>query len=509
MSRTENAKRNIVWGVIKQVILVFLPFLTRTVLIHTLGINYAGLNGLFTSILQVLNLSELGISSAIIYSMYEPIANGDNEKVCALLNFYKRCYRIIGFIVVILGTCVVPFLPVLIKSDTPENINIYVLYLLNLFSVFMSYELYAYKMSLLNAMQKSNIVSLVEIISTLLKFVIQTIILLAFHNYYIYLIVAIIFGMSNNIIIAIVSTHMYPEFSCTGEIDDQDLRRIKKNVGGMIFERLGNVILFSVDTIVISAFLGLVDLGIYQNYYCIITAAVGFFGVIQTALTSSVGNALVLKSRKENYDDFRKFNLLYVLLAGWCGIIILNMIQPFMNIWLGTNYMLPDYFALFFALYFFIFKWCDMCYVYQTAAGLWWETKYVPIIAALVNFVFNIILVQTIGLVGILISTIISILFVYNTLMPYILFKKYFSNISLFFNWLTKQAIYLLSISVIAVITYKLCSFFDSIVVFDLIIRLSICFAVPFVLVFAILGRNEEFKDGVRFLRRILLKRGS
>lgn len=159
IERTKNATRNIIFGVILKVYQILVPFLMRTAMIYLMGVQYLGLNSLFASVLQVLNLAELGVGSAMIYSMYKPIAEDNNTAICALMKLYRTYYRIIGFIIAAVGLALTPFIPKLISGDVPQGINIYVLYLLNLGATVLSYWLFAYKNSILQAHQRVDVVS--------------------------------------------------------------------------------------------------------------------------------------------------------------------------------------------------------------------------------------------------------------------------------------------------------------------------------------------------------------
>ena len=189
MSRTKNVARNSLFGIILKIYQIIVPFLMRTAMIYLMGIEYLGLNSLFTSILQVLSLAELGVGSAMIFSMYKPIVEKDKETIWALLNLYKKYYFIIGLVICIVGSAVTPFVPKLIKDDVPGGLNIYILYLLNLAVTVMTYWLFAYKNALLQAHQRSDIASKIQIISCTLQYLIQFLILWLFHNYYLYIIV--------------------------------------------------------------------------------------------------------------------------------------------------------------------------------------------------------------------------------------------------------------------------------------------------------------------------------
>lgn len=189
MSRTQNAIRNIFTGVFNKIIILLFPFVIRTVIIKKLGTEYLGLSSLFTSILQVLNLTELGFSSAIVFSLYKPIAEKDDNRICSIMNFYKRIYRIIGFIILVMGLIVLPFLPNFIKGSYPSDINLYILYLIYLFNTVITYYLFAYKSALLNAMQRNDIINNVNSITVIIQYILQIIILYCTKNYYIYMII--------------------------------------------------------------------------------------------------------------------------------------------------------------------------------------------------------------------------------------------------------------------------------------------------------------------------------
>ena len=224
-TRTKNTKRNIISGVGYRTVTVLLPFLTRTAILYLLGEQYVGLSSLFTSILQVLNLAELGFSSAIVYNMYKPVADGDDTTICALMNYYKHVYRVIGIIIFVSGIILLPFLPRLISGSWPNEINIYILYLLYLSNTALSYFLFAYKTALLNAMQRMDIVNVVQMISQTGKNVIQLITLLIFRNYYLFVIIAILTTCLSNVLTAIITDKKYPQYKCNGYISSLQKKR--------------------------------------------------------------------------------------------------------------------------------------------------------------------------------------------------------------------------------------------------------------------------------------------
>ncbi|MBO5424403.1 MAG: polysaccharide biosynthesis protein, partial [Lachnospiraceae bacterium] len=259
MSRVENASRNVIFGILLKGYQVILPFIIRTVMLYYMGIEYLGLNSLFGSILWVLNLAELGVGSAMVYSMYQPIIDKDAEQICALLKLYRTYYRVIGGIIAVVGLAITPFIPYLIKSDAevPGDVSIYVVYLLNLFCTVISYWLFAYKNSLLVAHQRNDISSKVTIATNTILYGAQILIIIFLKDYYIYLIASIVTQIINNIIVAYCAKKMYPEYEPAGELDKETRKKITQRIKDLFTMKLGNVIVSTADSIIISIFLGL------------------------------------------------------------------------------------------------------------------------------------------------------------------------------------------------------------------------------------------------------------
>lgn len=506
-NRTQNTTRSIAWGVIAKIVGIIMPFLVRTVMIYTMGMIYTGLSSLFTSILQVLSLAELGVGSALVFSMYEPMANADDDKVCALLNFYRKAYRIIGLIILVIGLALMPFLNYLVAGEVPSDVNLYILYGIHLLNNALGYFLFAYKQSLLQASQRVDLINKIDTVLKIVLNTIQIIVLLLFHNYYAYAIIVPAITILNNIWTAYITDKYYPQYKCNGNLNKEELDSIKKKVGGMIFQKVGSVVLMSVDTIVISSFLGLRQLALYQNYYFIFQALNSFFGVIFSALIPSVGNSLITSSKDKIYRNFKKFNFMYAGIATWCAACLICLYQPFMEVWVGKENMLDMGMVVLFTLYFFIFKWCDMLQIYQDASGLWWDARFIPLLGALLNLVVNIILVQIISLAGIVISTIISIFLVFDIGYSVVIFKRYFSDIphSLAKFWLG-QFYYFFCMFIASLAMYFITNHF---VTFDsailrLIIDALLCVIVPTGILLFMWHKLPEYIDAKEFVLNII-----
>ena len=426
--RSENAKRNSVWGMIGRIIGLFLPFLSRTVIIKTLGAEYLGLNGLFTSILTVLNLTELGVGSAIVYSMYKPIAIGDDGLVCGLLNLYKKVYKLIGISILLIGLILTPFIRQLVNGQVPSDINIYILFVLYIINTASSYLLFAYKKSLIHACQRDDVTSKICICTDLAMNISQISWLLITHNYYGFIIFQIISTLFNNIINSICADKLFPQYHCIGNVSQELRADIKQRVTGLMVIKLAAVSRNALDSIIVSAFLGLRIVAMYNNYYYIISALSSLLLVLMNAISAGVGNSVAVEGKVKNLQDMERINFLYMMISGVCTACLISVYQPFMEMWVGTDLMFDNFIMILFVLYFILQKIGDVQAQYFDAAGLWWYGKWRGIIEALFNLLLNISLGYFFGVTGIVMATILTIVFINFPLSTYYTFKYYFEE---------------------------------------------------------------------------------
>ena len=491
LDRKKRTINNIIYGVINKIITIIVPFITRTVIINVLGSEYLGLNSLFTSILQILNLSELGISSAIVYAMYKPIAENDEEKICALLNLYRKVYRIIGIAVLIVGLIIMPFLNDFITGEIPSDINIYILYLIYLINTFITYILFAYKSSLLVAFQRNDVVSNVNSILYIIQSIIQLSLLFIFKNYYLYILIMPIITIINNIIISIIVKRKYSQYISKGKVDKETKKDIKKKVSGLFVYRICSTTRNALDSIFISAFLGLNMVAIYNNYYLILNSISTLLCVITNSMTSGIGNSIVLDSVEKNYNDMNKFNFVYMLIAGWCSCCLLCLYQPFMELWMGSENLLPFGCIILFCVYFYSLHIGNIRALYSDAAGLWWETRYRAIAETIANIVLNFVLGKFFGIYGIILATIISILVINFGYGSFIIFKYYFKKQKII-EYFKSHFKYAFVTLVICIVTYYICSFINTSLFIELLIKALICVIVPIALYFIIYRKNSH-----------------
>lgn len=502
-SRTKNATRNIIFGLILKIYQIVFPFIMRTVMIYFMGVKYLGLNSLFTSILQVLNLAELGVGSAMVYSMYKPIAENDGDKVRKLMNLYKSYYRKIGIVIAIFGIIFTPFIPKVIKGDVPSELNIYILYLLNLSSTVFSYWLFAYKNSILQAFQRNDLISKVTIITNTIQYFLQLLVIIYFKDYYLYVIVLIICQILTNILTAIFAQKYYPEFKASGTLDVEEKRQINKRIKDLFTARVGSVIVNSIDTIVISAFLGLTILAVYQNYYYILTALIGILSIIYKACTAGIGNSIIMEGKEKNYKDLKKFTFTISWVICICTCCLMCLYQPFMELWVGSEYLLDFKVVICFSLYFYIYEINQLLCTYKDAAGIWHEDRFRPLITALVNLILNIIMVNIWGIYGVILSTVISTVFIGTPWLIKNLFSTIFDKNQA--NTFLKNILkYFLTMICCLVISYFLLSLIDVGIILKLICGSIICIIIPTTVYFLLYRKTNEYLEAISFIKRII-----
>jgi O-antigen/teichoic acid export membrane protein len=499
LERSKNTARNFIFGTITKLYNILVPFLMRTALIYCLGMQYVGLNSLFTSVLSVLNLAELGVGSALVFSMYEPLANDDREKICALMQLYKIYYRVIGLVILVIGIAFTPFLPYLVKGDIPSDMNLYVLYYINLASTVVTYWLFAYKNCLLNVHQRSDIIDKTGYIVNTLRYALQLIVLFWIKDYYIYIIVSLFFDIVYNITVSIVVDKIYPQYKAYGKLSKTETSAINRRVRDLFTAKIGGVISNSADTVVISAFLGLTQLAIYQNYFYVVNSLLGFITVITSSSRAGIGNSIITETNEKNLNDLNKLTFMFSWIGIFCTSSLISLFQPFIELWVGEDNLLPYSMVITFCVYFFVTEMMNLLLIYKDASGIWHQDRFRPLITSLTNLGVNLILVQFWGLYGILLSTVISILFVG---MPWLL-KNLFSTV---FHCSSKKYTFsLIKYTLLAIVLTAISAFATSYITFNsliltLILRGVFCVIFPNLVLFIIFRKSNQFKQLVNTL---------
>ena len=509
VSRMTHARRNIKSAVVIKLVTPLTSFITRTVLIYSLGTVYLGLNGLFTAVLQVLNLAELGFGSAMVFSLYKPMAEEDRTTVCALLSLYRKIYRIIGLVILAAGLLLLPFLPKLIKGSLPEGLSLSVLYLIRLADTCVSYFLFAYRSSLLDASQQKSVVYYIQSGGKIAMCALQVGLLLAFKNYYMFCIVQPLIQVCVNLVIWRTTERMFPQYHCEGNLPKESVQDISKRVAGLFLFKLCHVLRNSFDSIILSAFLGLDILARYQNYVLIVTTLVGITSILTDSTLSSVGNSVAMETVEKNYRDFRAFQLLFMWLTGFVSVCMAGLYQPFIRLWVGQENMFPFRLMLVFVVYFFTERMGNICFQYRQASGLWWEDRLRPVVDGITNLTLNYILVQVIGVAGVMLSTILCQIVIDSVWGSHILFKSYFKGYKQRL-YLLRQAMYIGVTAAAVAAALGICHFIPeagSSVFFTFLwmgVRGLVCAVVSNGIFFLIYRNFSEYGDAMKTVKKLI-----
>lgn len=428
-SRTKKALLNAVTGSAMQMLNVILGFVSRTIFIYLLNSDYLGVNSLYTNILTVLSFAELGIGSAIVFSMYRPIAEKDKAKIQALMKLYKKAYWTIGVVIFVLGLCAIPFLQYIIREapDIKENLTlIYVLFLIN---TSVSY-FYSYKKTLITADQKDYLVQIYTRVFQFIQIVSQSIFLLITHEYLIYLIIFIICTIGQNVFLSLKADKLYPYIKekNENELSAEETKSIFDNVKALFVYKFGSVILNGTDNIIISSVINVSTVGIASNYTMLMTNVTNVVGSAINSMTASVGNLSVSGNKKQIRDVLHQLLLLCVWMYGFIGIGFFSLANDFVYLWIGDEYILDQtvVFAILFSLYINGIQYS--AYTFRTTQGLFIQSKWVPMISAIINIVLSIWWGNTIGLAGIFVATGISRLLTTTVVDPWLVYKHNFNE---------------------------------------------------------------------------------
>lgn len=428
MSRLTNTIRNAAVGFGAQLIIVLLNFINRTFFIRYLGAEYLGLSGLFSNILSMLSLAELGIGVAISFSLYKPLQEQDIRKTKALMSFYQLAYNVIGVVILGLGLCLVPFLDHLIKNrpDIPYFTLIYLLFLAN--SV-VSY-FFTYKRSLLSADQKEYLNTINRTLFSIIQCAGQFIVLVFTRNYLLYLLVVIICTIGSNIRISYQCDKLYPYLKVNQErLTKEETKTLLKYVGAQLSHKVGGIVVSGTDNVLTTALVngGLVIVGLYSNYLLLINTIKSIITMFFTSVTASVGNLNAESTVEKAKEVFDKMFFLNMCFYGISTSCIYNLANDFIRLWIGEDYLLSTGIMTVIVINYYISGMRQTCQTYNTTLGLFWNDRFKPWIEALINLVSSVALARYYGFMGILLGTLISTVTTSFWVEPYILYKHGFN----------------------------------------------------------------------------------
>lgn len=488
-SRTYNSIKNIVFSLGNQIAIMFLNFFSRAIFIQVLGAEYLGINGLFSDILMMLSLADLGLGSAMIYSFYKPLKENDNIKIVALVNFYRKIYRIIALAVAIIGISLIPFLNDLVNIENPiENLKLY--YILFLINSVVSY-LFVYKSSVINADQKGYILSTYSTVINIIRIILQTIFLFVTKNYIIYLIIQIFSTFINNLFISYKADKIYPFLKGDNKLSSEEEKNIFLNIKAVFLYKISGVLINGTDNILISTIVGTVFVGYYSNYNMIISTISRFITTIFSSLNASIGNLMLEEDFEKKYEVFKLLQMFSFIIGIICTICLYILINDFIILWIGENYILDNFTLIAILANFYLSCVLPPIWSYREATGLFIKTKYVMLMTALINIILSVLLGLKFGIGGIILASALAKLSTYFWYEPILLFKTYFNeSVKEYFR------LHLINFTILLTTSFVTVKITKSILVtgwLSLILKAIIVFTIPTLICLCIFVRTKEF----------------
>lgn len=408
-SRLKNSALNFASGFLGRVLTILLNFAVRTIFIYCLNEAYLSVNGLYSNILTVLSLAELGFGSAMVYRMYAPVAVKDYQKTAALLQFYKKIYIIIGVVIFLLGLCVIPFMDYIIK-DKPDISGLTLYYILFLVNTSISYWFSSYKASVLYADQKEYIKTNVQNTMAILQSGLQIVLLLLFRKYLLYLLIQLAGNIFLNLYVAHLVDKRYPEIQTYqgASLSAEERVQIRKDTEALVLSRFGHVALNGTDNIIVSAVVGVLWVGRLSNYTLICDSVTSVLCQITAAITGSLGNFFATEDKHAGYALFKKVEFLNFWLYGFSFIALVTLLDPFVQIWAGERFVLGLPISIAIAINFFVAGYMNTLWVFRSTIGLFKQGKFRPILVAILNIILSIFLGKLWGVFGVLFATFLS-----------------------------------------------------------------------------------------------------
>jgi O-antigen/teichoic acid export membrane protein len=424
--RIQNTIKNTSYALIAQVLTQIFGFANRTIFIYYLGIEYLGVSGLFSNILSFLSLAELGIGSAIVYNLYKPIANNNLIRVKQLINFYKKAYRYIIIAIIGIGVSIIPFMDLIIKEkpNVPHLTIIYLLYLAGTISTYFV----AHKRSFIIADQKEYVNTANKQIFSFVQILVDIIVIVLTKNFIIYLSLRVIITLLSNWNLSRKVDKIYPNLidKSIEPLNKKERKDIFNHIRAMMYHSIGGVVVFATDNILISAFVGVIFVGIYSNYLLIVGLLVTVIGLFFNSTIASVGNLNATSDNKKSYLVFKRLFFLNALAYSIATICLYLLIDNFIYLWLGDGYTLDKWSVLLIVVNFYIINLRNIVRIFRDSTGLFYKDRYRPILVAVVNLGCSIFLLNQFGIVGVFLGTFISTVSITLWFEPLILFKYAF-----------------------------------------------------------------------------------
>lgn len=504
-SRTEYSILNILTGVGGYFLNTVLGFICRMVFVRCLAAEYLGVNGLFTNILTMLSLAELGVGSAIVYALYKPLAENDEEKIASLMRLYSKAYRMIGTVIAIVGLALMPFIKLIIQDQPNISESIYLLYAINLFNTASSY-FFSYRSSLLIAAQRNYIVGGINYAITILQSILQMIFLLKFRNYLGYLLIQTAGTFVYNILVSYVAGRQFPFIrkKNVNPLPKNEQKVLFSNIRDLMIYKVSGLLVNSTDNILITFFRGLATTGVASNYTLLVNTLNSLLSQVFNGLTASIGNHNAIESTEKRYQMFSFLNMTNFWIFGWAALGIFFCSSDLVQLCFGEEYVLSKEIPFVMALNFFSVGMMNAVWTYKHTLGLFHYGRFIQFFTGVLNIVFSVLLGTYWGLFGILFATFVARAFTSLWYDPYAVFKYGFEKSP--FAYVKKIVKYLIVLAISAILCQLSFIIVKGSLVVQTLFKILLCSIVTNLVFIVAFYKAPEFKMLKTYIRRIIEK---
>lgn len=490
--RTKRVLINIVTGVFGKFSNIIFQFVSRTLFIYLLGATYLGVYGLFSQVLSVLSLAELGIGNAIVFKLYKSIATNDTKRIQALMNFYGKAYRKIGLFVLITGLCFTPFVKLIAKSDTviPDLQFIYILYVISSATSYF----FIFKSAFLVANQQEYIYTIIRTVFNFLQIVVQLLVLYLTRSFIYYLIAQITIDFLKNVYVSSICNRMYPFLrKIKGEsLEKKEVSNIFKDVKALVIVKVSEVMVNSTDNIIVSTIVGIIESGMFTNYTNITIHINQVINTIIYALNASIGNYNAVESEENKYKMFKNISFLINWIFSAASICLFTLINPFIILWIGKPWLFSMMLVFVLCFNFYIVGTQNIVWTFRQTMGLFVHGKYKPLVSVAVNLIVSIVLTNYIGIIGVLIGTSITHIFVDAWFDPWIVHKHGFKrSVKPYYIWYLRNTVILF---LAGGITYVISNVFPSYSMLAFVWRFICSIVIPSTILYVTNRKREEMQ---------------
>lgn len=498
MSRIENSTKNILSNFASQILIAVLGFFSRTVFIRTLGEQYLGINGLFSNFISMLSLSELGVGTAITYKLYKPLAEHNEADTIKYMNFFKICYRAMGLVMMGIGLVCMPFIPDMINGDT-GFFNVYFVFFLYLVQSVSTYIFFAYKSAILKADQKTYVVTNITTVVMIFQYIVQIILLVCLRNFYFYIAIIILGNLITNFIVSLEVDKRYAFLKKDKKTlpNKNEIKDLFKDCYALSIYKVNNVVLKTIDNIVLSKFIGLSVVGLYSNYTLIFNYLKNFMTTFYTGTIASLGNLHVSDNKEKEYKVCHTINYVTYLVYGVVAVGINSVINAVIQMWLGSEYLLERSFVHVLAAEFYIGGIARALSTFRTSMGLFQQGKYRPLIGAVINIVLSVLFVHKLGITGVILATVIANVSTYYTIDSYIIYKYGFHRSVVEYY---KESILSTAGIVVAAVIIELIIIRISVPILTFLIGGILSVILPSMVLLLLNCKNSDFKEAIKLL---------